>query len=121
MAVATLVYGSLSDRFGRRPLLMSGLVLFLVGSASRRWRRSIAVLILGRLVQAVGAGSSSTLTRAMARDAYGPDRLVKAIAYLTMAYTIGPMIAPTLGGSWSIISAGAACSGSRCWPAARSR
>lgn len=98
MAVATLVYGTLSDRFGRRPMLLSGLALFLAGSVLSALAGSMLVLILGRLVQAVGAGSSITLTRAIARDAYGPDRLVKAIAYLTMAYTLGPMIAPPLGG-----------------------
>ena len=98
MAVATLVYGSLSDRFGRRPLLLSGLGLFLAGSVLSALSGSVVTLILGRLVQAVGAGSSITLTRAIARDAYGADRLVKAIAYLTMAYTLGPMLAPIMGG-----------------------
>ena len=98
MAVATLVYGTLSDRFGRRPVLLSGLVLFLAGSALSAMAISVSMLIAGRLVQAVGAGCSVTLTRAMARDAYGPDTLVKAIAYLTMAYTLGPMFAPPLGG-----------------------
>jgi MFS transporter, DHA1 family, multidrug resistance protein len=98
MALATLVYGSLSDRFGRRPVLLWGLGLFLAGSALSAVAASITVLIAGRLVQAVGAGCSITITRAMARDAYGPDRLVKAIAYLTMAYTLGPMLAPPLGG-----------------------
>jgi MFS transporter, DHA1 family, multidrug resistance protein len=98
MAFATLVYGSLSDRYGRRRVLLSGLVLFLIGSAISALAGSITMLIVGRLVQAAGAGSAITLTRAIARDAYGVDRLVKAIAYLTMAYTIGPMVAPPLGG-----------------------
>ena len=98
MAFATLVYGSLSDRYGRRPVLLAGLALFLVGSLASALAGSIPLLILGRLVQAAGAGSAITLTRAIARDAYGADRLVKAIAYLTMAYTIGPMISPPLGG-----------------------
>jgi MFS transporter, DHA1 family, multidrug resistance protein len=98
MAVATLVYGSLSDRFGRRPMLLSGLALFLAGSLLSALAGTVVVLILGRLVQAIGAGSSITLTRAIARDAYGPDRLVQAIAYLTMAYTLGPMVSPPLGG-----------------------
>jgi DHA1 family bicyclomycin/chloramphenicol resistance-like MFS transporter len=98
MAVSTLVYGSLSDRFGRRPMLLSGLALFLAGSALSALAGSVFMLIAGRLVQAIGAGSCVTLTRAIARDAYGADRLVKAIAYLTMAYTLGPMIAPPMGG-----------------------
>ena len=98
MAFATLIYGSLSDRYGRRPVLLSGLCLFLAGSAISAVASSIGVLVVGRLVQAVGAGCGITLVRAIAQDVYGPARLVKAIAYLTMAYTIGPMISPMVGG-----------------------
>jgi MFS transporter, DHA1 family, multidrug resistance protein len=97
MAFATLVYGSLSDRYGRRPLLLSGLCLFLLGSAVSALANSVGTLVFGRLVQAIGAGCGITLVRAIAQDVYGRN-LVKAIAYLTMAYTIGPMIAPIAGG-----------------------
>src|ERR1700733_4210499 len=69
MGVATLVYGSLSDRLGRRPVLLSGWAVFVVGSVAAAVAGSIFLLIVGRLVQAVGAGCSVTLTRAMARDA----------------------------------------------------
>jgi DHA1 family bicyclomycin/chloramphenicol resistance-like MFS transporter len=98
MAFATLVYGSLSDRYGRRPVLLSGLGLFLIGSAMSAVANSVVVLVFGRFIQAVGAGCGVTLVRAIAQDVYGRDRLVKAIAYLTMAYTIGPMVAPIVGG-----------------------
>src|SRR5579863_7393616 len=98
MAVMTLVYGSLSDHYGRRPVLLGGLALFLLGSAIAAVSGSIAALIVGRLIQAIGAGCGLTLARAIARDAYGTDALVKAIAHLTMAYAVGPMIAPPLGG-----------------------
>lgn len=99
MAVATLFWGDLSDRFGRRPVLLSGLALFLAGSVLSMIAQTVTVLAMGRLVQAVGAGCGATLVRAIARDAYGPERLVKAIAYLTMFYTLGPMIAPIAGGA----------------------
>ncbi|MGH7089415.1 MAG: multidrug effflux MFS transporter [Stellaceae bacterium] len=98
MAVVTPVYGSLSDRYGRRPVLLSGLSLFVVGSLFSALATSIPMLIGARLIQAMGAGCGITLARAIARDAYGSAALVKAIAYLTMAYTLGPMIAPALGG-----------------------
>ncbi len=98
MGTATLVYGTLSDRLGRRPVLLSGLVLFLVGTVIAGVATSVPVLVLGRLVQAVGAGCGTTLVRSIARDAYGPERLVRAIAYLTMFYSVGPMIAPFAGG-----------------------
>ena len=79
-------------------MLLAGLALFLIGSALSAFATATLPLILGRLIQAIGAGCGLTLTRAIARDAYGPETLVKAIAYLTMAYTMGPMIAPPLGG-----------------------
>jgi DHA1 family bicyclomycin/chloramphenicol resistance-like MFS transporter len=98
MAFSTLFYGSLSDRYGRRPVLLSGLALFLVGSAISAFAVSVSTLVLGRLVQAIGGGCGITLGRAIAQDVYGPQHLVKVIAYLTMAYTIGPMISPMVGG-----------------------
>jgi len=98
MAFSTLVYGSLSDRYGRRPVLLSGLCLFLAGSAVSAAANSIGTLVLGRLIQAFGAGCGVTLVRAIAQDVYGRERLVRAFAYLTMFYTIGPMVSPMVGG-----------------------
>ena len=98
MAFATLMYGALSDRYGRRPVLLSGLLLFTLGSAVSGLAQSISGLIVGRVIQALGAGCGVTLARAIARDAYGTDVLVKVIAYLTMASTLGPVIAPPVGG-----------------------
>src|SRR5215210_523814 len=98
MAFATLVYGSLADAYGRRPVLLFGLVLFIIGSLISAAANTIEFLLIGRLVQAAGAGCGLTLVRTIARDAFGAERLVKAIAYFTMFYTLGPMIAPLIGG-----------------------
>ncbi|HEY8580135.1 MAG TPA: MFS transporter, partial [Beijerinckiaceae bacterium] len=70
----------------------------LAGSALCASATSVTTLLAGRLLQAVGAGAGAALVRTIARDAYGPDQLVRAIAYLTMFYTLGPMIAPIAGG-----------------------
>jgi len=59
----------------------------------------VGVLALGRLVQAIGAACGMTLVRVIARDAFRAEHLVRAIAYLTMFYTLGPMIAPFVGGA----------------------
>jgi DHA1 family bicyclomycin/chloramphenicol resistance-like MFS transporter len=98
MGIATIAYGTLADRYGRRPVLLSGLCLFLVGSVLSAAAMNVPMLVAGRLVQAIGAGCGVTLVRTIARDAYGAERLVKAIAYLTMFYTLGPMISPVVGG-----------------------
>jgi DHA1 family bicyclomycin/chloramphenicol resistance-like MFS transporter len=99
IAIATLLYGGLSDRFGRRPVLLAGLTLFLAGTLLSALAPGIGTLFAGRLLQALGAGCGVTLARAMARDAYGADRLVQVIALLTAAYTLGPMTAPLIGGT----------------------
>ena len=98
MACVTLIYGSLSDRYGRRPVLLTGLFLFTAGSAVSAIAWSVSTLVAGRILQALGAGCGVTLARVIARDAYGTDGLVKVIAYLTMAYTLGPMVSPLFGG-----------------------
>ena len=98
MGFVTLIYGSLSDRYGRRPVLLASLALFVAGSVASALATTVAWLVAGRMLQAVGAGGGATLARAIARDAFGTDRLVKAIAYLQMAYTLGPMLAPLAGG-----------------------
>jgi DHA1 family bicyclomycin/chloramphenicol resistance-like MFS transporter len=98
MAFFTLVYGSLSDRLGRRRMLLAGILLFSAGGALSAMADTIWLLIGGRLIQAAGGACGLVLARAIARDVYGTDRLVKAIAYLTMAYTMGPLLAPPIGG-----------------------
>ncbi len=98
IAVSMLVYGPLSDRFGRRPTLVAGLILYLIGSLVSTVAPSIAVLILGRTIQAVGGAAPLALTRTIIRDLYGRERSASMIAYITMAMVVAPMLAPAIGG-----------------------
>src|ERR1700704_887716 len=98
MAFSTLAYGAFADRYGRRPVLLIGLSLFLLGSMISALACSFIILLIGRLVQSIGAGCGITLARAIARDVYGAERLIKAIAYLTMFFAIGGLLAPGVGG-----------------------
>lgn len=99
MAFGTLLYGSASDRYGRKPVLMFGLFLFVVGSAVCAFSTNFELLIVGRLLQAVAAGCGVVLARAIARDVYGPEKLAQVIAYITAAYVLGPTLAPPIGGA----------------------
>lgn len=98
MALATLVYGPVSDRYGRRAALLSGIVVFVIGSAMCALADSIVWLVIGRIVQAAGGVAGMVLGRAIVRDLYDRDRSAQAIAYITMAMVVAPMIAPAVGG-----------------------
>ena len=98
MAGTTLVYGALSDRLGRRKVLLAGLALFTLGAALSSVAPDIWTLLAGRTLQGLGAGCGVVLARAIARDIYGLERLPQIIAWLTAAYVTGPLVAPPLGG-----------------------
>lgn len=98
IAVATLVYGPLSDRLGRRPVLFAGLLLFLAGTLLCTVAGSIEALIWGRVLQAGGAAAGIVVARAIGGDLYGPDQAARIIAYLSAAVVGAPMVAVALGG-----------------------
>jgi DHA1 family bicyclomycin/chloramphenicol resistance-like MFS transporter len=99
---AQLVYGPLSDRFGRRPVLLSGLALFMVGSIAAMLAPSIETLVAARLLQGVGACSGPVIGRAIVRDLYDPVRGARALAQIMMLVVLVPMFAPLLGGTLTV-------------------
>lgn len=98
IAVATLVYGPLSDRIGRRPAMLGGLVVYLLGTALCALAPDLWLLILGRIVQAAGGCVGMVLSRAVVRDLYPREQAAQALAWITMAMVVAPMMAPALGG-----------------------
>ncbi len=97
-AVAQLVYGPLSDRFGRRPVLLGGLVVYLVASLGCLAATTIEGLVAGRFLQAFGACAGPVIGRAMVRDLYGPVDSGRMLAYMGTAMALIPAAAPLLGG-----------------------
>lgn len=97
-ALATLVYGPLSDRYGRRPILIGGMVLFFIGTVLCLFAPTILTLIMGRFIQALGSAAGVVIARAAVRDLYGRERAAAVLAGLVAVMVVAPMIAPTLGG-----------------------
>ncbi|WP_367182933.1 multidrug effflux MFS transporter [Ferrovibrio sp.] len=98
LSLAQLVYGPLSDCYGRRPVLVCGLAIFCLGSLFCAFATSIEILMIGRALQAIGGCSGLVLGRAIIRDLYDRDRSAAMIGYVTMAMSLAPMFSPALGG-----------------------
>ncbi|MDR3437545.1 multidrug effflux MFS transporter [Telmatospirillum sp.] len=97
-SIAQLVLGPLSDRYGRRPVLLAGTGLYCVASLLCLTARSIDTLILARLLQAFGACAGPVLCRAIVRDAYPKDQAARTMAIMAAIMTIAPAVAPIAGG-----------------------
>ena len=97
IAAGQLVYGPVSDRFGRRPVLIAGLALFLAGTLLCALAWSLAALIIGRLLQALGACAGIVLARAIIRDVYDREAAARGLALVMMAMSLAPAVSPALG------------------------
>jgi len=97
-AASQVVYGPLSDRYGRRPVLIAGLGLYVAASLACMAAPDIGFLIAARFLQALGACAGVVLGRAVVRDVYGRERAAKALSYMSMAMALAPALGPILGG-----------------------
>ncbi|MEH1921141.1 multidrug effflux MFS transporter [Nostoc sp.] len=97
-ALAQLVFGPLSDRFGRKPVLLFGCGLFTLAGAACAVAPSIDSLIAWRLVQGAGAGAGMVMTLAIVRDLFEGATARAQLSYVNLVMSVAPMIAPTIGG-----------------------
>jgi DHA1 family bicyclomycin/chloramphenicol resistance-like MFS transporter len=102
-ALAQLVLGPLSDRYGRRPILLAGIALYLLASLAALAAKSIETLILARLIQSFGACSGPVLSRAIVRDVYPKDEAARTLALMASVFSIAPAVAPILGGGLHVL------------------
>lgn len=98
LAGAQLLLGPLSDRFGRRPVVLAALALNMLASFAAIAASSIGALIAARILQAIGASGGVVISRAIIRDLYDRDRAAAMIGLVTTAMVLGPMLAPLVGG-----------------------
>jgi len=97
-AIGQLLYGSASDRFGRKPVLLTGLLIYCAASFLCAFAWSIEMLMLARALQAVGACSGIVLARAIVRDLYSGARAGRELSLMGMVMALAPVLAPVAGG-----------------------
>ena len=96
-AFGQLFFGPLSDTFGRKPVIVAGLSLFLVGCAVSVFAESFSMLLLGRVLQGVGASGPRTVTMSMVRDLYSGRSMAQIMSISMSIFILVPMLAPALG------------------------
>ncbi len=97
-ALSQLIVGPLSDRYGRRKVVLAGLVVFAIGSAACFMAASLPQMVVGRVVQALGASAASVLARAIARDLFTGADLGRVLSFVMVAMAAAPGFSPLLGG-----------------------
>jgi MFS transporter, DHA1 family, multidrug resistance protein len=97
-AAAHLFWGSLSDRFGRRAILIFGILLYCFATLGCLSTRNLNILLIFRLLQGIGGATCIILCRAVVRDVYGAERATKAMSSVILVFVPIPIISPILGG-----------------------
>lgn len=108
-ALAQLICGPLSDRFGRRPILLGCLALYVTGSAASAAAPTIGALMIGRLIQGIGACGGVALSRVMVVDRFAGNGAARIISLMSLILSVVPAAAPIIGGtlitvtSWRVL------------------
>ncbi len=92
-----LIFGPLSDSFGRKPIVFIGFLIFVAATIVCVSSNSFEVMIAGRILQGIGLASPRTLSIAMIRDSYSGDFMAKILSIVVMVFILVPVIAPSLG------------------------
>ena len=106
LGVGQFVYGPLADRFGRKPVFMAGLVLYIVAGFTTTLATSLGWMLVGRFFWGLGAAGPRIVSQALLRDRFRGDALARAMAIIVTVFLIVPTLAPVLGqallqlGSW---------------------
>ncbi|MES1179796.1 MAG: multidrug effflux MFS transporter, partial [Hyphomicrobium sp.] len=96
-AVGQIFFGPLSDHWGRKPVLMIGLTVFILGTIGALWSGSFAMLLTARLIQGIGAASPRIIAVAVVRDLYGGRQMARVMSFAMMVFIIIPVLAPSVG------------------------
>lgn len=102
LAIAQLILGPLSDRFGRRPVLIGGMAFYAVASIACVFAPTIEWLMAARFVQAMGVCAGGVVGRAVVRDIHGRAESARMMSHIATAIAVAPLIAPLVGGHLTV-------------------
>jgi DHA1 family bicyclomycin/chloramphenicol resistance-like MFS transporter len=92
-----LIFGTISDSFGRKPMIYLGFILFVIASFICIAATSLEMMIFGRILQGVGLSAPRTLTIAMVRDMFSGDYMAKVMSFIVVIFILVPVVAPAIG------------------------
>ncbi len=109
MGIGTLFTGPLSDRYGRKPVMLAGAALYIVGAVAAALAQSLEILLAARLVQGLGAAGPRVVAQAVVRDLYSGRQMAQVLSFVMMVFTVVPAVGPLIGaglvqlGGWPAI------------------
>jgi DHA1 family bicyclomycin/chloramphenicol resistance-like MFS transporter len=120
LSVGALIYGPLSDQYGRKPVLAAGLAVYVFAAVMAALAQSLTTLVLWRFLQGLGASSGSVLARAIVLDRWRGEQASRALSWMAIVTFLSPVLAPLVGGQiasfghwpsifWVHAAAGTAC------------
>jgi len=97
MALGQMIYGPMSDAYGRKPAIYLGIIIFLIGDIISITAQDFNIMLLGRILQGMGAASCRVVTLAMIRDCFEGKEMAKVMSLIMMMFIMVPAIAPAIG------------------------
>jgi DHA1 family bicyclomycin/chloramphenicol resistance-like MFS transporter len=97
MAVAQAFYGPLADRFGRKPVLYAGFVIYGLGALGSLLAPTLELVLVSRFIWGIGAASPRVVAVSIVRDTYAGDEMAKAMSFIMAVFIMVPVVAPTVG------------------------
>ena len=97
MAVAQFFYGPLADRFGRKPVLYGGFVIYILGAVGSTLAPTLELILLSRFVWGIGAAGSRVVSISIVRDVYSGEEMAKAMSFILAIFIMVPVLAPSIG------------------------